>query len=107
MSGGTRQVSGGFELKISGDSLSCYLPYIGRAYTVSPGEGGMNFTSASIEYKAKEKKKNNWEISIRPKDRDDIRQLILTIYNNGYARLFASSNNRQSIHYYGYISKTE
>ncbi len=105
MSGSTRQVTGGFELSVNGDSLSCYLPYFGRAYTVSPGEGGMNFNSSSFEYKAKQKKINSWEITIKPKDQDDVRQLNFTIYKNGYARLFASSNNRQSIQYYGFVSK--
>ena len=104
MSGGTRTLTPDYNLVLSGDSLTSYLPFFGRAYRINPGdEGGIRFVSTSFDYNLKTKKNKGWEISFRPKDTRDVRQLNLTVFDNGYASLFVNSNNRQGIHYYGYI----
>src|SRR4029079_1054284 len=104
--GGSRQLTTEYEVKLSGDSVVAYLPYFGRAYSVAYGErGGIDFTSTKFEYKIKQGKKGGWDITIKPADAKDIQQLNFTISENGYANLQVKSNNRQPISFYGYIVK--
>jgi len=105
LGGPGRQTTGEYDLKFLGDSIVSYLPYFGRAYSApDPGDpGGINFTSTAFEYKAKPKKKGGWNIEINPSDTKDVRQLNLTVSDSGYSQLQVTSNNRQSISYYGYI----
>jgi hypothetical protein len=105
-SGPTRQLTSSFDLKLKGDTMISYLPYFGRAYApIRPEEGGINFTSTSFEYSLKEKRKNRWELQIRPKDVNDIRLLSFTIFENGSATLQVTSNNRQLISYQGKVGE--
>jgi len=104
MTGGSRQLTTDYDVKLSGDSLVSYLPYFGRAYSVSYGErGGIDFTSIKFDYKIKSRKKGGWDITIKPKDAKDIQELNFIISENGRTSLQVTSNNRQPISYYGYI----
>ncbi len=97
----------GYEVKLSGDSLVTYLPYFGRAFTATIGQaGGINFTSTKFEYKAKTGRKGRWDVNIKPKGdtNTDVREMIFSISENGYATLQVISNSRQPISYNGYIS---
>ena len=102
----TKQESYGFFLKVSGDSLTCYLPYYGRATmpTMNPGERPLDFTSANFEYSVKEMKKGGWEILISPKDQKNVRGMSLTLFDNGSASLYVNSNNLDPISYHGSVS---
>ncbi len=95
-----------YELKISGDTVFSDLPYYGRAYTtpLNPSDGGIHFTSTKYSYSIKNRKKSGWDIAILPKDNQDVRQMYLTVSENGYASLQVVSNSRQSIGYNGYIA---
>jgi Domain of unknown function (DUF4251) len=106
MSGMSRQLTSEYEVKFIGDSVVAYLPYYGRAYSAPyGGEGGIDFTSTQFEYKAKPRKKGGWDISIRPKDTKDVRELNLIVSENGSANLQVSSNNRQPISFQGYLTE--
>ncbi len=107
MNGPSKQLTSEYEVRFLGDSIVSYLPYFGRAYSaVYPmGGGGVDFTSTQFDYKAVQKKKDRWTIEIDPKDTRDVRQMNLTVYDNGYATLQVTSDNRQSISYNGYIAK--
>ena len=105
--GSTIQLSGSrYELNITKDSVVAYLPYYGRAYTatMNPDDSGIKFKSKDFTYKAQQKKKGNWIITINPKDTKDGQQLILNVGTTGYAMLSVSSNNRQPINFSGFIS---
>lgn len=106
VSGGSRQVISDYRVKLSGDSLEAYLPYFGRANApILPDEAGIDFISTSFEYKWKKGKKKTWELSIRPKDGEGVRQMNFTLYSNANARLFVNSTNKQPITYFGYVVK--
>ncbi len=102
-SGGTRQLTSDYSLTINGDSVVAYLPYFGRAYSVTPGQtnDGINFTSTDFTYNVTEGKKGGWMIEIKPKDARDIQQLNLNLSRNGYGTLHVNSQNRQSISFTG------
>ncbi|HEY2721208.1 MAG TPA: DUF4251 domain-containing protein, partial [Chitinophagaceae bacterium] len=107
LSGSTRQLtSADFDLRVNENTVISYLPYFGRAYSVSYGttDNGLDFTSKKFDYTATERKKGGWEISIKPKDVNDFREFTLSVSENGYASLQASSANRQPISFTGYIT---
>ena len=104
MTGMSRQLTSDYDVRLSGDSVVTYLPYFGRAYSVSYGEpGGINFTSTKFDYKIRDRKKGGWDLIIKTDDVRDIQQLIFAISENGYATLQVISNNRQPISFNGYI----
>jgi len=106
MTGGVRTLTSDYEVKLVGDSLICYLPYFGRAYVAGYGEGGgINFTTTKFEYKAKQRKKGGFDITIDPKDVNDVRELSFTVSEKGYANLQVLSNNRQPISFTGYVER--
>jgi hypothetical protein len=108
-SGRTRQLTPYYSLKISGDTLVSQLPYFGRAYVapIDPTQGGFNFTTTSFIYTVNNRKKGGWDVDIKPNDSNiDVREMALTIFENGSANLIITSNNRQPISYYGYIRQT-
>lgn len=102
----TRQVTGGFFLRLSGDTVQSYLPYFGRSYSapISGSRGGMDFTSTDFGYQAGQGRKDATLIVIEPRSGTDVRQITLQVYPNGNASLQAISNNRSAISYNGYIS---
>jgi hypothetical protein len=104
MSGTSRFLTGDYEVKLSGDSLISYLPYFGRAYSVTyGGSGGIDFTSAKFDYEVRPRKKGGWDITIDTKDVKEYQRFNFTISDNGYASLQVTSNNRQPISFNGYI----
>ena len=104
MTGISRQLTTEYDVKLLGDSVIAYLPYFGRAYSVTYGErGGIDFTSTKFDYNIKQRKKGGWDVTIKPNDGKDIQELNFTISENGSATLQVTSNNRQPISFNGYI----
>jgi hypothetical protein len=98
-----------YELKISKDTITSFLPFFGRAYTapMNADESGFKFTSTSFVYSEKEKKKGGWDVQIKPKDTKDVRQMLLNISSGGMATLQIISNNRETISFTGVIEEAK
>jgi hypothetical protein len=109
MGGRSRQLTSDYDVKVAKDSIVSYLPYFGRAYTapLDPSKGGIQFKSKDFEYTATNKRKGGWDIVIKPKDAEDVRQMSLSISEDGYGSLQVLSNNRQPIIFNGYIRARE
>ena len=109
MTGFTRQLDGGYDLTISTDQINSFLPYMGRIYSppMDPSQGPLRFASKDFEYIAQPAKDNGWNISIKPKDVNSVRQMNLSISGDGAATLQVSSNDRQPVTFYGYITEKE
>jgi len=107
LSGRVRQLTFDYSLKITKDTLDCYLPYFGRAYSapIDATQGGIQFVTSSFEYTATPRKKSGWDISIKPKDTRDVQQMQLSVSETGYASLQVISTNRQAISFNGYITE--
>jgi hypothetical protein len=105
-SGPGRQLTSDYDLKVSKNSIVSYLPFFGRAYSLSYGStgGGFDFTSRKFDYQLKNRKKGGWEISIKPTDVPDFREFSLILSENGYGTMQVFSNNRQPISFTGYIT---
>ncbi len=97
----------GYDLKITPDSLTAYLPYYGRSYSAPIGqnEGGVKFKSKKFKYKSKKNKKGSWDIELNTNDINENYRMSLNIGKTGYASLSLSSNNKQNITYNGYITE--
>lgn len=102
------QLNGGYDLRVTRDSVIAYLPYFGRSFTapVNPGEGGIKFTSTDFYYK-KSIRKNNYEIEIVPRDNNEIRNLYLTISPSGFTSLRVLSLNKTAISYNGELDQNK
>jgi hypothetical protein len=105
-SGRLRQLTPGYTVKVSGDTVVADLPYFGVAYSAptNMSGGGINFTSVKPGYLIAQDKKQAWQIQIRPSD-TDVEQLSLTVYDNSKADLRVTNKNRQPISFRGYITK--
>jgi hypothetical protein len=104
--GTSRQLSYGYSLIVKKDTLSCYLPYFGRAYSapVDLSNTGIEFITNSFTYSAAPGKKGRTEISIVPKNiTTDVQEINLTVYEDGNAALNISCNFRQAISFQGEI----
>jgi hypothetical protein len=109
MRGRTVHLNSYFDCRVSKDSLVSNLPYYGRSYSASinPSENGLNFVSTKFDYTVKPRKKGGWEVAIKPKDANDVREMDFTIFENGSASLYVNSNNREAISFNGYISQNK
>lgn len=109
MAGRSIQLTSDYDVQVKGDTVQAFLPYFGRAFSapMNPNESGIQFTSTRFDYQqtASKKKKQSWNITIQPKDAQDVRQLTFRVFENGSATLQVVSNNRQTISYNGYITE--
>jgi len=100
-------LSYGYDIVISKDSIKSYMPYYGRAYsgieygaTTSP----LEFLSTKFTYKTVTKKKGDgWDITIEIIDQPDSKKLMFSIYDNGSASLMVTTSNRSQISFSGDI----
>ena len=105
--GSNRRLDYGYQLQVASDSLISDLPYFGRAYSapIDASQGGFRFTTTDFAYTVKETKKGGWNILIKPKTANDVRQMYLDILPGGRATLQVLSNNKQGISFDGYVTE--
>jgi hypothetical protein len=105
MSGRTRQLTSDYDVKVTKESITSYLPYFGRAYSapMDPTQGGIQFTSKDFDYTLTPGKKDGWTVLIKPKDYRDVQQMTLNISSTGYATVQVTSTSRQPISFNGII----
>jgi len=91
-------------LKFSTEKTTCDLPFFGRAYNVAYGgaNGGIKFEGIPENIKV-EKKKNSYTLKTTVKGKDDVYDLMFSIFFDGGTTLSVNSNNRAFISYTGEI----
>jgi len=101
----SRDLDPGYGFKISGDTLTSNLPYMGRAYMADIGStaGPLDFTSYEFDYSIKPRKKGGWSVQIRMRDTKGEQRFSLSVRENGLAMLSVSSVDRESISYNGRV----
>lgn len=102
-SGSSRQLTAGFELRFSKDSLFCYLPYSGRAYSAAhvSRDETLNFSTTDFDFIPGKIKKQERTFVLKLKDRPEINEISITLYRDGYADVQVIFNQRQNIAYRG------
>jgi hypothetical protein len=97
-------LSPSFDVKISGDTVTAYLPYFGEAHTATFGseEGGIKFKSTRNKYKI-QSKKNGWNVMIKPEDIGYGIELNFDVSKSGSIMLRVNDNRRDAITFRGHI----
>ena len=96
-----------YDVHIQNDSVYCYLPYYGRAYTAAyGGESPMNFQLPLTDYSS-EKTKKGYNVKFTVKNGTDRINFSFQIMETGSTTLQVNSTNRQAISYFGSIEKKE
>jgi hypothetical protein len=105
LTGRVRTLTDDYTLKVSKESVVSDLPFFGQAYAapMDPSKTGLQFTSKKFDYTATPRKKGGWDVLIKPRDYNDVQQLVLTISTAGYASLQVTSTSRQAISFNGII----
>lgn len=90
-------------LKFNPEKTTCDLPFFGRAFNVPyGGDGGIKFEGIPQDIKI-EKKKNSYTLKTSVRGKDDVYNLMFSIFFDGGTTLSIISNNRASISYDGEI----
>lgn len=105
----TVNITSSFDAKIKNDSIFCYLPFYGRAYTALYGgnESPMDFEHPTRNYNIENAKKGGWIIKFDVKNKNDLINFTFQISVSGSTSLSVTSTNRSTISYYGDIMKIE
>ena len=99
--GPARAVSN-YSIKVSGDTLVSYLPFIGRAFNLPYGGGkGLDFTAKINEYHDIVNAGGGHDIVINVANDEDVFFYTLNVSASGSAFLSVSSRNRERISYTG------
>lgn len=94
-------------VKFSNDKIVSEMPYYGRAYSVPyGGDSGLKF-EGKPEVFTVEKKKKNYQIEVKVKDKSDYFTINLTVSFEGSSSMSISSNNRTTISYSGEVFAPE
>ncbi len=95
---------GVYFLKFNEEKTTCDLPFFGRGFNVGYGsDGGIKFEGKPENLKI-EKKKKSFILKTTVKGKDDVYDLMFTIFFDGGTSLSVNSNNRSPIFYDGEIS---
>lgn len=91
-------------LKFNTEKSTADLPFFGRGYNVGYGsDGGIKFEGKPENIKV-EKNKKKYILKASVKGKDDVYDLMFTIFYNGETSLSVNSNNRAPIFYDGVVS---
>lgn len=104
-----RNLSSGYFLSVTKDSVKANLPFYGRAYTsnFNSDDNGIKFNTKDFNYHLKQKRKGIYEITIILNNVKSANELTLDITESGYATLQVQSINRDIISFYGDITSTK
>ena len=92
-----------YTLKFNSDNVVCDLPFFGRAFNVGYGsDGGIKFEGKPENIKVEKKSKKHL-IKATVSGKNDVYDLLFTIFYDGGTTVNINSNNRASISYDGRI----
>jgi hypothetical protein len=105
--GRTRYLTSRYDVVVKKDSITCFLPFFGRAFEapVDPSKGGIQFTSTRFSYNVSPKNNNQWQVTIRPNDYSDVQELFFNIFDNGTATLNVVNTHRDPISFSGHMER--
>ena len=102
LGGVPQHVNSNYQLKIDGDEMDSYLPYVGEAYRLPYGGGkGLNFSAPIESYRESQSKDDRRHIEISLTNDEDTYQYIIDIFTNGSANIDVIPRERDRITYYG------
>ena len=102
LGGMPRHVSSTYMLKVNGDEVDSYLPYVGEAYRLPYGGGkGLNFKGKIYGYKVLKPTSNRYIIEFDVKNDEDIYRYRIDMFTNGKAIIDVYAQDRDAISFDG------
>lgn len=102
MGGMPQHVNSNYELKINGDEMDSYLPYMGEAYRLPYGGGkGLNFKAEIRNYSPTYAGSDGYIIEYDVTNDEDIYHYRLNIFNSGKAIIDVWARDRDPISFQG------
>ena len=102
LGGMSRHVSSNYELKINGDEVDSYLPYIGEAYRLPyGGSKGLNFKGTIENYSVTQVTSNRYVIEFNVRNDEDFFHYRIDLFNNGKAVIDVIARDRDAISFDG------
>ena len=102
LGGVARHVSSNYELKINGDEVDSYLPYVGEAYRLPYGGGkGLNFKSKIMNYSIVKMTDNRYLVEFDVNNDEDIYHYRIDVFTNGKAIIDIIAQDRDAISFDG------
>ena len=102
LGGVPRQVNSDYELKVNGEELDCYLPYIGRAYRLPYGGGkGLNFKAQIQNYSIQQLTSNRSQIEFTVRNDEDVYLFRIDVFDNGKSIIDIMAQDRDAISFDG------
>lgn len=100
--GAAVQVTGDYGLEVSGDSVTVYLPYFGRGYTLPYGGGkGLNFKALTTEYDVRKMKRGRTRVEFSTRNDEDTYRFTVDVFDNGQVSIDVQPQQRSRISYSG------
>lgn len=102
LGGMARHVSSNYELKVDGDNVDSYLPYVGEAYRLPYGGGkGLNFKGKIDNYKMSKLTSNRLVIEFNVTNDEDTFHYRIDMFTNGKAIIDVIAHDRDAISFDG------
>ena len=102
LGGMPRHVNSDYELKVNGDEMDSYLPYVGEAYRLPYGGGkGLNFKAAIYNYTLILSSDKCYLIEFDVENEEDVFHYRINVFTNGKAIIDVWARDRDSISFQG------
>jgi hypothetical protein len=102
LGGMPRHVSSTYQLKVDGDQVDSYLPYVGEAYRLPYGGGkGLNFQGKIINYQVLRSTSNRYVIEFDVKSDEEAYRYRIDLFTNGKAIIDIIGQDRDAISFDG------
>lgn len=102
LGGMARHVSSNYELKVMGDKVDSYLPYVGEAYRLPYGGGkGLNFKGDIENYSITYPTSNRSHIEFKVNNGEDVYYFRIDVFNNGKSIIDIIAQDRDAISFDG------
>ena len=102
LGGMPRHVNSDYELKVNGDEMDSYLPYVGEAYRLPYGGGkGLNFKAAIYNYTLIPSGDKCYLIEFDVENEEDVFHYRINVFTNGKAIIDVWARDRDSISFQG------
>ncbi|MBP1615951.1 MAG: hypothetical protein H6Q13_3399 [Bacteroidetes bacterium] len=94
-----------YSLEVRNDSLSSWLPYYGRAYSIPYGGGdGLTFKAPIEGYKLSYDKRGTAKIEFTAHTKEDLYEFNILIFTSGSSSISVNMHNRDSIDFSGELN---
>lgn len=102
LGGMPRHVSSTYQLKVDGDEVDSYLPYVGEAYRLPYGGGkGLNFKGKIYNYQVLRSTSNRYVIEFDVKSDEEAYRYRIDLFTNGKAIIDIIGQDRDAISFDG------